>query len=372
MSPEEIAELERLSGGGNPVDPPAPPVEDPPAPPAPPVPQTDGLINFKEAFPEYESPEKLKEKLNSFSQFDTEKSAWETERTSWSQREKEYTEKIVSLSSAKLPGETDEMYRLRKINESQPQKIELAKKFYLGNMSDFEAVKEGMRLTPGLDKFSDEEMNDYLNGKYTLTMDGVDPEDADAVAARQKLINQNKINLSIEAATARERIANSFGNIEIPKPKTPEEVKAENDARVSAWKTEWSPIFEGIGKNKIELSVPIDDDPKNGLVTLEIPQELKQKYIQDFGQALFVNGIKADEKSMQSVTDYITTKYKVENLPVIIKAVAKAVREMSDEQWLKLDFNVRKPGAPKPNPPAPNNQVNPDIEELERVFGKRQ
>lgn len=368
MSPEEIAELERLSGGGEPPVPPTPPVEEPPAPPAPPA---DGLINWKEAFPEYESPDKLKEKLNAFSQFETEKTTWETERSTWSQKEKEYSEKILSLSSAKLPGETDEMYRLRKINESQPEKIELAKKFYLGNMSDLEVVKESMKLTPGLDKFTDAEMNDYLSGKYILTMDGVDPEDAEAVAARQKLINQNKINLGIEAASARERIANAFGNIEIPKPKTAEEIKAEQDAKVKSWTAEWKPVFDGINSNKLELSLSIDDDPKNGLVAMEIPAEMKQKYIQDYGQGLFINGIRADEKSQQSVTDYIKTRFIVENLPSIIKSVAKTVREMDEPQWLKLNFNVKTPGAPAHTPPKPNNDVDPNLEELQRKYGIR-
>jgi hypothetical protein len=302
------------------------------------------------------------------SKYETDLNEFQTKLKEYEQKELSYKEKINVLSTSIQPGETEDLYRLRKINETNPEKFEIAKKIYFGNMSDLDYVKESMKLTPGLDKFTDEQLNNYLKGQYVLDLHGVDPEDPEAVDERKRRIDQDLVKLGIDSAKAKRELLSSFGEIKIPTPKTPEQVEAENKDRVASFIAEWNPVFDGVKQNKLEVSLSLDEDPSNGQVNLEIPADVKQKYIAEYGQALFVNGVKLDDKTRGSVTDYIRTRFINENLPLIIRSVAKTARELSDDHWMKLSYNTQlKPGEARV--PQKGASSNPTVDEARKAFG---
>ena len=341
FSAEELEILKQNGLGvvGDEPTPPAPPETPPgndtppPAPPDPPVNSDtptipEGYFDFKTTFEGYESPEAIKERIAKAKEYEEELARVKSE--------------YESVKTGMLPGETETMYRLRMINQKSPDKFELAQGLFTDRMGELDLIKAKLKNSPGTSSLNDDELNRYLSKKYVLSMDGVDPEDEDAVAKRKEQIEDSKLMLKIDAGQAKDELLKSFGEIQIPKAKTPEELKIESDRKATEFVNLWNPFFTGVREADIKVSIPVTgaDGSKSDLVSFDIPKEVKEKYLQDLGIAYYKNNVLMDDSSKKSVTDYLKKRFIDENFDTIISTVAQNVRKMSDDEWKKFKFNV--------------------------------
>ena len=341
FSAEELEILKQNGLGvvGDEPTPPAPPETPPgndtppPAPPDPPVNSDtptipEGYFDFKTTFEGYESPEAIKERIAKAKEYEEELARVKSE--------------YESVKTGMLPGETETMYRLRMINQKSPDKFELAQGLFTDRMGELDLIKAKLKNSPGTSSLNDDELNRYLSKKYVLSMDGVDPEDEDAVAKRKEQIEDSKLMLKIDAGQAKDELLKSFGEIQIPKAKTPEELKIESDRKATEFVNLWNPFFTGVREADIKVSIPVTgaDGSKSDLVSFDIPKEVKEKYLQDLGIAYYKNNVLMDDSSKKSVTDYLKKRFVDENFDTIISTVAQNVRKMSDDEWKKFKFNV--------------------------------
>lgn len=367
LSEAEIAEIEQMAGapegGGDPNPEPAPnpidPIDGgqagntPPETPAEPV-IPEGYVKFNEVFQGYEKPEDVLATLTKAKEYEAQVSS--------------LSSKISEMSNGLLPGETEELYKLRMINQKNPDKFDLARKLISNTMGQMDMIKESLKMSPEMQELSDEEIEMYLQDKYSIDK----PEDEDDEVAMAKYNDKVKrldIQKKIDAAKAKNELMGIFSNIELPKQKTTEEIQAEQTKKAETFVSVWKPVFQDAKTAPVKISAPVkgEDGSSIDLVDIEVPAELKEQYLKDLGEVFFRSNVELNDKSRGSVTEYIQKRYFSENFQDIISTVAQKVREMSDEQWMKISFNPRSSKGVEGDPPHTPPKVTTESE-FERVF----
>lgn len=358
LTEAEIAELERMAGapepGANPVEPtdggtpPTPPVVDntpgqepPTNPPAEPT-IPEGYVKFNEVFQGYEKPEDVLSTL--------------TKAKEYEQKVAELSSKLSSYNSNLLPGETEELYKLRMINQKNPEKFDLAKKLINNSLDPLGMIKESLKNNPDMEGLSDEDLDLYISGMYSVEKPD-DEDDEVAMSKYNEKVRRIEVQKKVDAAKAKNDLMKIFSDIQLPTPKSEEELKAEQLKKAESFVATWKPVFQDAITAPIKISAPVpgEDGKTSSLVDIEVPADIKQQYLKDIGDVFYNSNVELNEKSRNSVTEYIQKRYINEHWEEVISTVAQTVREMSDAEWMKIKFNPRNPqGVSNTSAPVPN------------------
>jgi len=324
-------------------DPPANPFDDPPKdPPADPPDDLDVKKYFGD---DIESIDQVKEYIERAKKFtpDTEK---EIEALRQSAKKVEEYEKMINELKNKPAFKNEKLYKLDRLEEKDPEKASVYQKYLLGDTDDAQIVKLRMMLDhPNRFKDNPGYLDRMLEKKYPILFD----PDADKDDHEYK---DALVELGLEADTARQKFESELSEIEVPKPKSKEDIEAEQKEFIEKWKEPFGKVKEGVKK----LSIPVtnEKDPKKNdvLAEYEIPEgDLKE--IQNIAaNHILSQNLPPDEKSVKEATEVALGVYLVRNFAKINTYIANMVASKEGGKWRSKINNPEKPGGDVKKPPA--------------------
>jgi hypothetical protein len=321
----------------------------------------EGYVNFKEVFPEYNEPGEVAQRLSEYQEL--------------KQKTELLNEQLANAQKTSSGYEDETLYKLAHIKKNSPEDFEIATKVLFGNPDPLSLIKmERMKKYPEMKNLTEDDWEIALSDEFGVDPFEGDPDDDDYEKNKAKWEKSKRsadVKLKLATAQAKEYLSGIVNNIEVPKPKTKEELDADNNTRINTFKSDWTPVITGVKTelNKIKLSVP-GDNGQVEFLDFEIPVEQKTKYLQEIVGILFNNGSKVDANSTSLVTNYVIDRYKKEHFDNILQSALAKARAMSDDEWAKIKFNVSSPS--KTETPTPGSvQSKPTTEsEFEKRAGE--
>ena len=357
MTDDIIDLFERTTGTAEPPkdDPPKddPPKDDPPEnpldsddPPKDDPPKDD--VDVKKLFgDDFESIDQVKEFIDRGKKFtpETEKEI-ETLRQS-SKQVQELQKKIDELKN-KTTFKNEKLYKLDRLEEKDPEKAKVYQKYLLGDTSDAEIVKLRIMLDhPSRFKDNPGYLQRMLEKKYPILFD---PDaDKDDVEYKDALVD-----IGLEADEARQKFESELDGIEVPKPKSQEEVENEQKEFIEKWKEPFVKVKDGV--KKLSLPVTNEKDPKKNDVfaEYEIPEgDLKEIQTMAANHILSQN-LPPDEKSIKEATEVALGVYLVKNFAKVNTYFANLVASKEGGKWREKITNPEKPGGDVKKPVGGN------------------
>jgi hypothetical protein len=289
-------------------------------------------------FEGFESLDQVKEAVGRSKQYTTdveeELATLRTRSDSFSNTEKELTE-----LKGRQPYKNVKFYQLDKLSESDPDKAEIYQKYLFGDNSDEAIIKLKMmadhparfKENPGfLQRQLKAKYSDYLGDEFTN-------EDVEYLDA--------KTQLGIDADEARTIFESKIGEVDIPKIKSEEDVKTENETFFKGWQQPFAKVKENLTK----LSLPVLDE-KDSSKTVEymdydIPKEDLQAVYNAAGNHVAQMRLEPTQENMDQATKVALGVYLINNFAKINTSFANQLAKETGAKWRKRVNNPQKPGA---------------------------
>lgn len=316
----------------------------------------EGLINFNEVFQGYEKPEDVLSTLSKVKEYEARVKEFEDKVKEFEQKNTTLSSELNKYNGGLLPGETEELFKLRMINKNSPEKYDLAKKLINNAMSPMDLIKENLKNSPEMEGLTEEEINLYVEDRYSLEKPY--DEDEETMAKYNEKLKRLEIQKKIDAAKAKNELMGIFSDIQLPTQKSEEELSAEQTKRAESFTAVWRPVFQDALKQDVKITAPVKDEQGNeiSLVDIPVPADIKESYLKDLGNVYFNSNVELNEKSRNSVTEYVQKRYISEHFDTVVMNVAtkaaQAAREMNNEQWMKSKYNPRNLKGVDNNAPA--------------------
>jgi len=219
------------------------------------------------------------------------------------------------------------------LSKESPDTYKSYMKLKHGNVGDIDVlVAQRMKNDP--DVFtSEEKARSFVEDEYGLMplipiTNDLDEDEVAAIEAENAKIKRKNENISIkiklDAKKAKEEILNSVNKYEVPKRKSAEDIKAENQTYVD----KWTPVF----KEDIAVEKEID---VGGGVKYELSQEASILFQRAAAQYVSDNRIEPTKENIEKIKKYASNVVFIEYRDDIIKNIATNVRKMADADFDK-------------------------------------
>jgi len=309
-------------------------------------------IDFKEYFPGYNSVEDVKKVVESVKTFETELKKKE-QLISGLQQE-------VNQLKSQNPFKNEKLYRLDRLSEKEPDKTIIYQRYLFGDNSDEEVIKLKMMIdhpkifneNPG---YLQRKINEKFSALYSEDYTEGDVEYQDALTS-----------MKIEAEEARKWFDSKIKEVEVPKPKSEEEIKKENEEFVKSWQDSFKEVKEKIKKITIPVLDEKDQSKTQVFMEYEIPDEDLKKVNQIAAEHILSNRLEPTEENIEQARQVALGIYLVNNFAKINTVLLNQIQKETGAKWRKKVNNPQKPGADVKS----NNVESPDTETEDAIVSE--
>jgi len=280
---------------------------------------------------------------------------------------KTYEEELSSLKSRPIYAD-EALYKLDQVKRIAPDKFDVARNLLFGNISDLDAIRLSQEYEdPILKDLDPEDKQAYFDSKYNLSHglkalkeeDGFTEEEVrtrnEQIAVEERRIRTAKVAMSIDAGRARKVLEEKiFAGIEVPKIETREEVEKRQAEAVTRLAEAWKePLAKLSGIKSIRIDTwDAKEDKAKPAFEMQIPEPALKGYLEELNANIVKYGWTPDQVSVADAQAFIEDRFRMDNLPKIIREESLRARNMSNEEWQNYIFNPQRPANPVVVPPS--------------------
>lgn len=311
-----------------------------------------GEFDVSKYFDGFNSLDEVKETLQRATKFTPEV---EQELESLRQRQKELDklqEQVKSLKE-RQPFHKKEFYQLDKLAEEDPNKAAILTAYKFGDNSAESVLKLKMQLeNPDLAEknpgFFERQLRkrypDFYSGDYS-------PDDVEYLDA--------KTEMEADANAARRYLDSMIEQVEVPKPKTEEEIKAEKEQFLKGWQ----PSFKEVETQLKKFNIPVMDE-KEELKTameMEIPEKEYKNLLSIAANHIVNSGLAPAPENIKQAVDVARAVYLYDHQAEIFTKFANKILSEGGQEVLKKFNNPVKRGGDVHNEPKPKGKEASDV-----------
>ena len=293
---------------------------------------------FNTFWGEYQS---MKTNLDSLGQTKTE---LETKAKTYEQKLKEYEE------AGFIDDET--YYKLAKLKKSNPEKAKLVEKVLFGNPSPTDLIKLKLKEENPLYADKEELIDSLLEEDYGIGIQLPDEDDEDYHSVLKKK-NVKEMKLSAEAEGYKKKILSELDPIEIRKPKTDADKKAEEDNYIAGWNKPFNDIKEQL--SEIKITNKSEDGSIEELFSYKLSEADKEKYLKPIANIIANGRYETNPETINGLVDMAKKEYLADNMSkIILEAIGKAKKDGFEYYRNKMVST-----------PTKNNEAKPQAKETD-------
>jgi len=312
---------------------------------APPVEKKDEY-DFKSFGEEYDSPDKIKTALDSYSGLKKEKEEWGNQSTKWND-EKLKLEKELKENKSNIDDPI--LYRLNKIKKDNPDDYDLYKGIVLtDNVNALKAMTTKFIQSNSAYKDDYKKAERFIINKYGLdlavpgalavdddgevTQDMVDARNFEIKQAKEKL-EFAEMSLNEDANNYKGSMLGKFNEIELPAAEV-EKTQEERDTIATETKKGWSPFVEKVMTDV--LTIPMPTGIKDEMFNYTIPDDKKQELKEGLMQYAVDNNLPLTKESGGKAYNFFVSSVISLNQADINLKLMQRGKNLADEEWEKI------------------------------------
>jgi len=260
------------------------------------------------------------------------------------QRQKELDELQEQVKSLKerQPFNKKEFYQLDKLAEQDPSKAALLTAYKFGDQTAETVLKLRMQLeNPDLAEKNPGYFDRQLRKKYPDLYSGdYSPDETEYLDA--------KTEMEADANAARKYLDSQLDQVEVPKIKTDEEIKAEREQFFKGWQPSFKKVDEEL--KKFSVSVLNEDNKLNPAMDIEIPAKEHKALLEIAANHIANTGIQPTPENIKQAVDVAKAVYLYDHQTEIFTKFANNLLTKGSEEALKKFNNPSKKGADVSSP----------------------
>lgn len=308
------------------------------------------IANLAETTKEHPDVEKIRTEIET--EFTTKYADYDTLKQLSESKEKELNS--LRQRFEEIAPKTEKYYKLSKLSETQPEKVEFFEKLLSGSMGQKDILREKIIEETGLK--DDNKIDAILNKKYGYNLSPLEPLDAeiesedDVKKRNQEIQSRNEDILYHEAI--REQDAKAFSElkkseldkIEYPKGKTAEDYENEQKEYLDTWK----PLFKEDLSSLKEFSLNIlnEKGESTNYMKVEIPEKELPNYLQYASTIIASTNIEATKENAEKIKELMVREYfwnnKEQILTDLVNKKLHEVKEAERKDTFNSDLDANK------------------------------
>lgn len=244
-------------------------------------------------------------------------------------------------------GANEELFRLSKLSEKLETKdygmLARLNPETMKDLSDIEVMKLKMVLDNPSFRDNQAVLDRRLGKKYSVAKpENLDDLDPDEKANYDLEVKDKEFELKEDAKKIRKELSALWNDVDLPKQKTEDELKAENDKLVVDIANEWTPAIKDTDASlkKMEFNIPVDKGEFK--VSVDVPENMKKEVERILNASLgyvFNGRMKATPENVESVKSFAVKSFIAENFPYIMGEVVRKFSELSEQERMKIYHN---------------------------------
>jgi len=261
----------------------------------------------------------------------------ELETLRQSKEELDRLQEQVKALKERQPFNKKEFYQLDKLSEQDPDKAAILTAYKFGDQTAETVLKLRMQFenpdlaekNPGFfDRQLRKKYPDLYSGDYT-------PDDVEYMDA--------KTEMEADAQAARKFLESQLEQVEVPKTKTEEELKAEREQFFKSWQPSFKKVNDEL--KKFNVSILGEDNKLNSAMEIDIPKKDHKELLEIAANHIANTGIQPSSESIKQAVDVAKAVYLYNHQTEIFTKFANNLLTKGGEEALKKFNNPSKKGA---------------------------